>query len=347
VQSKPAPVPVSAATVSTQDVPLYLTGLGTVQASATVSVRAQVDGKLQDVLFTEGQHVRKGDALFQIDPRLYKAAYDQAVAKKAQDEAQLVAFEKDLARFKTLGAKGFDSQQDIDNQQAKVNTAKGTIEADEAAIETAQTQLDYTTITAPTDGRMGVRQVDPGNLVRSADQTSLVVLTQTQPCSVIFTLPSYRLDSVLAAMNRGPVEVTAYDRDNRNALATGKLLLVDDLIDQTTATMKLKAMFPNEDDKLWPGAFVNVRLLSEIRHKAITVPSSAVQRGPDGLFVWVVTNEGIAQPRTIETGPTALDVTIVNRGISSGERVVTEGQFRLQLNAPVAIGAPTSGRRNS
>jgi membrane fusion protein, multidrug efflux system len=346
-QPKPDPIPVSVATAKPLDVPLYLTGLGTVQASTTVSVRTQVDGKLQEVLFTEGQHVKKGDVLIKIDPRLYQAAYDQAVAKKAQDEAQLIAAEKDLARFKTLGAKGFDTQQNIDNQQAKVDTTKAAIAADKAAIDTAQTQLDYTTIIAPSDGRVGVRQIDPGNIVHAADQAALVTLTQTQPSAVIFTLPSYMLDNVIDAMNRGTVEVAAYDRDNKRSLAAGTLLLVDDLIDQATATIRLKAMFPNEQDRLWPGEFVNVRLLSETRHNVLTIPSSAVQRGPDGLFAWVVSNDEFALPRPIEVGPSTGDLTIVDRGLAAGERVVVEGQFRLQVNAPVSASVARSGARNS
>ena len=238
-----------------QDVPIYLNGLGTVQASFTVGIHSQVDGKLQEVLFTEGQHVKKGDVLAKIDPRLFQAALDQAKAKKAQDQAQLTSAEKDLARSKTLVLSNITSQQIVDQQQAKVDQLKAAIAADEAMIQTAQTQLEYTTITAPSDGRMGVRLVDPGNIVHANDQGSLATLVLTQPTAVMFTLPARYLDDVRDAMTRGPVEVTAYDQDNRRALATGKLLLVDNVIDQATATIRLKAMFPNEDEKLWPGEF--------------------------------------------------------------------------------------------
>ena len=334
--ARPA-VQVSVASVTRRDMPIYLSGLGTAQAEYTVGIHSQVDGKLLEVKFTEGQHVKKGDVLVKIDPRLYQAALDQANAKKAQDEAGLVAAQKDLQRFKTLALKSFETQQNVDQQQAKVDQAKASIAADDAAIETAQTQLDYTTITAPTDGRIGVRLVDPGNLVRASDQGSIATLTRTQPLAVIFTLPARTLDDVRDALARGPVEVTAFDQDNRRALGTGRLLLIDNQIDQTTATIRLKAMFANADEKLWPGEFVNARLLVETRAGALVVPSTAVQRGPDGLFTWVVGDDNVAQPRKIEVGPATGDLTIVTSGVSAGERVVTDGQYKLQKDSPVTI----------
>jgi len=334
--ARPA-VQVSVASVTRRDMPIYLSGLGTAQAEYTVGIHSQVDGKLLEVKFTEGQHVKKGDVLVKIDPRLYQAALDQANAKKAQDEAGLVAAQKDLQRFKTLALKSFETQQNVDQQQAKVDQAKASIAADDAAIETAQTQLDYTTITAPTDGRIGVRLVDPGNLVRASDQGSIATLTRTQPLAVIFTLPARTLDDVRDALARGPVEVTAFDQDNRRALGAGRLLLIDNQIDQTTATIRLKAMFANADEKLWPGEFVNARLLVETRAGALVVPSTAVQRGPDGLFTWVVGDDNVAQPRQIEVGPATGDLTIVTSGVSAGERVVTDGQYKLQKDSPVTI----------
>jgi membrane fusion protein, multidrug efflux system len=333
-------VPVRIAIVSRQDVPIYLTGLGTVQASFTVGIHSQVDGKLQEVLFTEGQHVKKGDVLAKIDPRLFQAALDQAKAKKAQDQAQLTSAEKDLARSKTLVLSNITSQQIVDQQQAKVDQLKAAIAADEAMIQTAQTQLEYTTITAPSDGRMGVRLVDPGNIVHANDQGSLATLVLTQPTAVMFTLPARYLDDVRDAMARGPVEVTAYDQDNRRALATGKLLLVDNVIDQATATIRLKAMFPNEDEKLWPGEFVNAHVLLDTRGNAVVVPSAAVQRGPQGLFVWTVTAKNLAEPRPIEVGPTYEGLTVVASGLSGGERIVTDGQYKLQRDAPVTVTSP-------
>ena len=333
-------MPVSVAIVGRQDVPIYLNGLGTVQASFTVGIHSQVDGKLQEVLITEGQHVKKGDVLAKIDPRLFQAALDQAKAKKAQDQAQLTSAEKDLARSKTLVLSNITSQQIVDQQQAKVDQLKAAIAADEAMIQTAQTQLEYTTITAPSDGRMGVRLVDPGNIVHANDQGSLATLVLTQPTAVMFTLPARYLDDVRDAMTRGPVEVTAYDQDNRRALATGKLLLVDNVIDQATATIRLKAMFPNEDEKLWPGEFVNAHVLLDTRGNAVVVPSAAVQRGPQGLFVWTVTAKNLAEPRPIEVGPTYEGLTVVASGLSGGERIVTDGQYKLQRDAPVTVTSP-------
>jgi membrane fusion protein, multidrug efflux system len=332
-----AGVPVSVAIVGRQDVPIYLTGLGTVQGSLTVSIHSQVDGKLQEVLFTEGQHVKKGDVLALIDPRLFQAALDNAKAKKAQDEAMFISAGKDLARSKTLVQSNITSQQIVDQQQGKVDQLKASIAADDAMIQTAQTNLEYTIITAPSDGRMGVRLVDPGNIVHANDQQALATLVLTRPSAVMFTLPARTLDDVRAAMARGPVEVTAFDQDNRRALATGTLLLVDNIMDQTTATIRLKAMFPNEDDKLWPGEFVNARVLLETRSDAVVVPSAAIQRGPDGLFVWMINANGLAEPRPIEVGPAYGKVTIVNSGLAGGERIVTDGQYKLERDAPVTI----------
>ena len=338
-----AAVPVSVAAAARRDLPIYLNGLGTVQALYTIGIHSQVDGKLIEVAFTEGQHVKKDDVLAKIDPRLYQAALDQAKAKKAQDVAQLGAAEKDLTRFKTLALKSFETQQNVDLQQAKVDQFTASIAADDAAIETVQTQLDYTIIRAPSDGRVGVRQVDPGNLVRASDAGSIATLTRTQPIAVMFTLPAGSLDDVRDAMGRGDVEVTAFDQNNRRALSTGKLLLIDNQIDQTTATIRLKAMFENRDERLWPGEFVNARLLIETRTAALAIPSSAVQRGPQGLFAWVVSPQNIAQTRKIEVGPTAGDLTIVASGLAEGERVVTDGQYKLQRDVPVTITAPAPG----
>src|SRR5262245_51322150 len=335
-----AGVPVTVAIVQRQDVPIYLTGLGTVQASFTVGIHSQVDGKLQEVLFTEGQQVKKGDVLAKIDPRLFQAALDQAKAKKAQDEAQFIAASKDLERSNTLVKSNITSQQIVDQQQGKVDQLRASIAADEAMIQTAQTNLDYTTITAPSDGRMGVRLVDPGNIVHANDQGALATLVLTRPSAVLFTLPARTLDDIRAAMARGPVEVTAFDQDNRRALATGTLLLVDNIIDQASATIRVKAMFPNDDDKLWPGEFVNARVLLETRSNAVVVPSAAIQRGPNGLFIWTVAGKDVAEPRPIETGPTYDNLTIVTSGLAGGERLVTDGQYKLQRNATVTYTSP-------
>jgi len=331
---------VSIATASRQDVPIYLTGLGTVQALFTVAIHAQVDGKLQSVFFKEGQRVKKGDVLAKIDPRLYQAALDQAKARKAMDEAALIAAQKDLVRFQTLVLRNAETQQNLDLQQSKVDQTKASIDADAAAIETAKTNLDYTDIAAPSDGRMGIRMIDPGNIVHASDQNAIAILTQTQPTAVMLTLPAQTLDDVRDAMSKGAVEVSAYDRDNVRLLSKGTLATIDNLIDQSTATYRLKATFANEDEKLWPGEFVNARLLLEIRKDAVVIPSTAVQRGPHGLFTWVVKTDNTVEPRPI-TIITATDTTtIVTSGVNDGEHVVTDGQYKLQTNAPVSIVNP-------
>ena len=341
-----APVPVSVAVAARQDVPIYLTGLGVVQAMLTVGIHSQVDGKLQDVPFAEGQLVKKGDVLARIDPRLFQAAFDQAKAKRAQDEAQLVAAQKDLTRFKTLALKSFETEQNVDLQQAKVDQLKASIDADAAAIESAQTQLEYTTITAPNDGRIGVRLVDPGNVVHASDAASIATLVLTHPAMVLFTLPARALDDVRQAMTAGPVTVVAFDQDNQRQLSTGTLLMIDNTIDQTTATIRLKATFPNEDERLWPGEFVNARLLLETRTNVVVAPSNAVQRGPQGLFAWIVTGKDTAAVRQIQVGPTTDDMTIVTSGLDEGDRVVTDGQYKLLADAPVTI-APALAQQSA
>ncbi len=330
-------IPVSVAVAARQDVPIHLTGLGTVQASFTIGIHSQVDGIMQEVRFTEGQHVKKGDVLAQIDPRPFQAVLDQAKAKRSQDVATLGGAAKDLERSKTLVVRSFATEQIVDQQQARVDQLKASIEADEAAIEAAQTQLDFTTIRAPSDGRIGVRLVDPGNLVHANDARPIASLVLTQPSAVLFTLPMQVLDDLRDAMARGPVEVTAYDQNNRRLLSTGKLLLIDNSIDQATATIRLKAMFDNTDERLWPGEFVNARVLLETRRNVIAVPTTVVQRGPQGLFAWIVNADNVAEPRRIELGPASGDLTVINSGLAEGDRVVTDGQYKLQTNARVSI----------
>ena len=337
--SAPAAIPVTVATATKRDLPIYLTGLGSVQASFTVGIRPQVDGKLEAVLFTEGQQVKKGDVLARIDPRLYLAALDQAKARRMQDEAQLISAQKDLSRSRTLVDKSFQTQQVVDQQQGKVDQLIASINADEAAIETAQAQLDYTLITAPSDGRMGVRNIDPGNIVRAADSTAIATLTLTKPAAVLFTLSARSLNEVRGAIARGTVEVIAYSEDNARLLSKGTLLLIDNFVDQASATMRLKAMFANEDEQLWPGDFVNARVLLEVRRDVVTVPSAAIQRGPDGIFTWVVTPADSVEVRAIASGPTTGDQTIVARGLAEGERVVVDGQYKLRPNSRVTVNA--------
>jgi multidrug efflux system membrane fusion protein len=336
----PAPIPVTTAATAKRDLPIYLTGLGAVQASFTVGIRPQVDGKLEAVLFTEGQQVKKGDVLAKIDPRLYIAALDQAKAKRMQDEAQLISAQKDLSRSRTLVDKSFQTQQVLDQQQAKVDQLIASIDADVAAIETAQTQLDYTLIVAPSDGRMGVRNIDPGNIVHASDAAAIATLTLTRPAAVLFTLSARSLNDVRDALARGPVEVTAFSQDNTRALSKGTLLLIDNFVDQASATMRLKAMFANEDDRLWPGDFVNARVLVDVKKDILAIPSPAIQRGPDGIFTWVVKPEGTVEPRPVKVGPTTGDQTVVTSGLSEGERVVVNGQYKLRPGSRVTAGEP-------
>jgi membrane fusion protein, multidrug efflux system len=330
-------VPVRVAIASRQDLPIYATGLGTVSASFTIGIHSQLDGIMQEVLFKEGQHVKKGDVLAQIDRRPFQAVYDAAKAKRAQDAAMLISAEKDLTRAKTLVIRSFETQQTVDQTQAKVDQLKASIEADEASIEAAKTNLDFTSITAPSDGRVGVRQIDPGNLVHASDTRQIASLVLTQPSAVMFTLPAQVLDDVRDAMARGPVEVTALDQNNRRELSTGTLLLIDNAIDQSTATIRLKAMFANTDERLWPGEFVNARVLMETRHDAVAIPTEAIQRGQPGLYVWVVNADNVVEPRTVTLGPASNDVTVIEKGIADGDRVVTDGQYKLQVNAKVRI----------
>jgi membrane fusion protein, multidrug efflux system len=334
--ARPA-VRVSVAVAARQDVAVYATGLGSVQASFTIGIHSQVEGIMQEVPFTEGQHVKKGDVLARIDPRLFQAALDQAKGRRMQDIALLGSAEKDLARSRTLVGQNVATQQLVDQQQARVDQLKGSVAADEAAIETAQTQLDYTAIRSPSDGRIGVRLVDPGNLVHASDVRSIATVVLTQPAAVMFTLPMQVLDDVRDALARGPVEVTAFDQNNRRQLSAGTLLLIDNIIDQATATLRLKAMFANTDERLWPGEFVNARVLFETRKNVIAVPSTVVQRGAQGLFAWVVGDDDKAVPRKIELGPVSGDLTVITAGLNDGDRVVTDGQYKLQVGAAVAI----------
>jgi membrane fusion protein, multidrug efflux system len=330
-------VPVTVATATVRDVPIYYGALGTIAALNTVAVRAQINGQLVSIDFRQGQEVHQGDVLAKIDPAPLKAALDQAVAKKSQDEAQLINVQKDLARFHTLAIKNYESQQNVDAQQAKVDVAKASIDADQAAIEAARTQLDYATITAPIDGVVGFRQLDIGNIIHTTDVSPLTVLTQIKPCTAVFTLPQSDLGPVREAMLRGDVPVLAFDQDDQKQLAEGKLLLINNQIDQTTSTIQLKAEFPNQDERLWPGEFVHIRMLITTRKNAVTIPAIALQRGPEGYYVWVVKPDETVEQRPITAQTASEDVVIATKGLNAGETVVLEGQSRLDVGARVAI----------
>jgi membrane fusion protein, multidrug efflux system len=339
-KAAPPSVPVIVTQAAQQDVPIYYDALGTVQALNTVALRAQVNGQIVSVDFRQGQDVRKGDVLAKIDPAPFQAALDQAIAKKSEDEAQLIDAEKDLARFKTLVLRNAETLQDVDTQQAKVDTTKATIDADQAAIEAAKTQLNYATITAPIDGVVGFRQVDIGNIIHTNDINPLTVLTQIKPCTVIFTLPQGDLSPVREAMLHGTVSVLAFDQENKKQLAEGKLLLINNQIDQNTSTIQLKAEFPNQDELLWPGEFVHIHILITTRKNAVTVPAVALQRGPDGFYVWVIKPDNTAEQRPIEAETVSEDLAIATKGLNAGERVVVDGQSRLDAGTHVAIRTP-------
>jgi len=328
-------VPVTIAAAASRDVPIYLDALGTTSAANTVTIRSQITGTLQSVNFTEGQEVKQGDTLAVIDPRPLQAILTQAQAKKAQDQALLISAQKDLARFAELAKKDFATQQSLDQQQAKVDQLKATIDADQGAIDNAQTQLSYATITAPFNGRVGFRQVDAGNIVHPTDANPLTVLTQIKPSIVIFTLPQKNLGAVREAMLRGAVTVLAYDQDGAKQLATGELLLIDNQIDQLTSTIRLKARFPNEDSRLWPGEFVRIRAQIDAREHVVTIPPPALQRGPNGLYAWVIKSDNTAEQRNLDAQTVDGDTVIVSRGLKAGENVVVSGQYRLQAGTRV------------
>lgn len=339
------PVPVVAGTVQRKDLPIYLDGLGTVQAFNTVTVRSRVDGQIQRIAFVEGQEVHSGDLLAQIDPAPFQAQLDQSVAKKAQDEAQLAIAKTTLDRDAELLASKILAQQDYDAQKAMVQQLEAAVNGDQAAINNATTQLGYTTITAPIDGRTGIRLVDAGNIVHASDSNGLVVLTQMRPISIVFTLPEQNLSVIQQHMGQGQALTTfAVDRDNHATIAEGKLAVIDNQIDTSTGTIRLKATFPNNDSRLWPGQFVNVRLLLETRKGATVVPASVVQRGPDGTFAFVISNE-VAVVRPVQVGLTEGEQALIDSGLTPGEKVVVDGQYKLQPGAKVKPGEPSPAQK--
>ncbi|HUA53126.1 MAG TPA: efflux RND transporter periplasmic adaptor subunit [Candidatus Sulfotelmatobacter sp.] len=339
--SAPA-IPVETATVARGSLPVYLTGLGTVQAFNTVTVRSRVDGELQKVAFTEGQTVKAGDVLAQIDPRPFQAALDQAVAKQAQDRAQLADARLNLQRFRALGLKEFATRQSIDTQAALVSQLEAQVEGDQAAIESARVQLGYATITSPLDGRVGIRLVDQGNIVHATDTGGLVVITQLQPISVIVTLPEADVPGLQAALARGPVQAVAFSQDahetsGQHALDRGTVALLDNEIDQTSGTIRLKATFPNTKQTLWPGQFVSVRVLERTDAGVVTVPDRAIQHVTDGLYVYVVKPDGTVERRDVTAGEDGDGRLEITQGLAPGEQVVTAGQYRLQPGVHVTV----------
>ncbi|WP_201831779.1 efflux RND transporter periplasmic adaptor subunit [Microvirga zambiensis] len=332
-----SPVPVQAVPVEASDIPIYLTGLGSVQALNTVTVRTRVDGQIEKIAFQEGQMVKEGDLLLQIDPRPFQAALDQAIAKKAQDEAQLVSANADLERTRQLLTKDFASKQQFDIQQANVNSLKAQIQADQAAIDNATTQLSYTTIEAPLSGRTGLRQVDQGNIVHATDTNGIVQIAQIEPIAVIFTAPEAELPGILKAQSQGPLKVWSLSSNGKEVLAEGELTLVNNQVDTGTGTVRLKAQFTNNDHGLWPGMSVETRLLVRTLKNVIAVPGTAVQRGPQGLYAYVVKPDNTVEMRPVTVGVITADKAVIENGLSIGERVVTAGHYRLQPGASVQV----------
>jgi multidrug efflux system membrane fusion protein len=330
------PVPVLTAAVSRRDVPIYLNALGTVQAFNTVTVRSQVDGELIEVLFREGQDVKAGDVLAQIDPRTYRAAYEQAQATRDKDQAQLDAARRDLARYIALGDRV--TGQSVDTQRAQVRQLEATVRADEAAISSARVQLSHTVIAAPIDGRTGLRLVDRGNIVHASDTTGLVTLTQIQPIAVIFTLPQQNLAAINERIAQGNrLMVLATQSDGTGVIDAGELELVDNQIDQTTGTIKLKAVLPNAERRLWPGGFVTVRLLLTVRRAGLVVPLPAVQRGPEGPYVFRVTPEKTVEMRPVTVGAIESEQALIESGLEEGEVIVTDGVAKLKPGSKITL----------
>jgi multidrug efflux system membrane fusion protein len=331
-------VPVEAITVEQKDVPVYLDGLGTVTAYYTVTVNSRVSGQIMKVNFKEGQNVRKGDLLIVIDPAPYKAALDQAKGQLVRDQAQLEDYKLELGRYKSLYQEGVYSKEQLDAEQALYGQYLGTVEADQAAVETAQVNLDYCSIRSPIDGRVGLRLVDPGNIVQSTATTGMLIITQMKPIAVDFSLPEDDLPEVLAKMRSdNGMAVDAYDRSSKEHLATGKLLTVDNQIDQTTGTAKFKAVFSNDKENLFPDQFVNVRLVINQLPHAIVMPAAALQHGPDGNFVFVVDTDHKVKTQPVHVQLTEGSTLVVDSGVKPGDVVVIDGAEKLSSGSPVSV----------
>ncbi len=336
----PPAIPVGVATVKQGPFDVYLTGLGSVQAFNTVSLKTRIDGQIMQVNFQEGQEVKAGELLILIDPRPYQVALAQAEATLQKDEAQLTNAKAQYDRNKVLYEQGVIAKQDLDTLEASFGTYEGTIASDKAAIDNAKLNLTYCRIVSPINGRVGLRQVDPGNYVTAAGGTPMLVITQLHPISLVFTLPEDQLQEVAQQMKSGPLEVDAYSRDDQTKLATGTLLTINNQIDQTTGTVQLKATFDNLDNTLWPNQFVNAHLLLKKLNNALTVPASAMQRGPDGSFAYVVDPQNSVEMRNVQVDLTQGATVVVKSGLKAGERVVTDGQEKLQAGMKVQPQAP-------
>jgi membrane fusion protein, multidrug efflux system len=332
-----SPAPVHVAVVEAKSFPVVLAGLGTVQPTNTVAVRSRVDGQIEKVGFEEGQMVTAGDLLVQIDPAPFKATLNQAIAKLAQDRASLTNARQDLERTTVLSKQGNATQQLLDQRTASVASFAAQVQADEAAIESAKVQLAYTTIVSPLTGRAGFRLVDPGNIVHASDQTGMLTITQLQPISVIFTAPEQQLPAISEALKSGPLPVSAHTSDGKRELGRGSLKLLDNQVDTASGTIRLKASFDNPADTLWPGLSVTTRLLVKTLPDVVVAPDTAVQRGPNGLYVYVITPDSKAELRTVRVGRIEGGLAQIEQGLSPGERIVTSGHYRVLPGGPVEI----------
>ena len=328
-----APIPVTVVRVQKTDFPVYLIGLGTVQPYDTVTVRSRVDGQIIKVAFRQGQMVKEGDTLVQIDPRPYQAALDQVVSKKDQDEANLKNAKLNLERYVSLAQKDYASRQQVDTQQAAVDQMAAQIRGDQAAVENAQTQLIYTTIKAPLSGRTGFRLIDPGNIVHASDQSGIVTIVQLQPISVVFTAPEEEVPQINKALEKGAVPVKALSSDGIKTLSEGRLALVNNEVDQASGTIRMKATFANKDNVLWPGLSVSTRLLVDTLKQVATVPDDAVQRGPNGLYAFVIGDDNKADVQAIKVSQSGDGVSVIEEGLTPGQKVVVAGQYRLQVGS--------------
>ena len=336
-------VPVSVATAQHLDMPYYVSGLGSVNAFYTDSIKTRVDGELMEVNFKEGQFVNKGDLLVVIDPRPYQVALEQAQATLFKDKASLRDAKLNYDRYKgLLENSGAMSQQQVDTQGTTVDTLEGAVRTDQAAVDNAKLNLVYCHITSPISGRVGLRLVDPGNIVHATDTNALLVITQLQPIAVLFTLPEDQLPSVAQHMAKNTLETDAYSRDDQTKLATGKLLTIDNQIDQTTGTGRLKAIFENKDNSLWPNQFVNIRLLLEVRKNSTVIPSAAIQRGPQGTYVFVTKSDSTVDIRPVTVAFVQDNQANIANGVAPGDVVVTDGQDKLQEGSKVEIRAPAA-----
>ncbi len=336
----PQPVPVIAATVQRSDVPIILTGLGTVTALNTATIRSQVTGLLTGVDFREGQSVKQGDLLAQIDPRTFQAQLEQAEATLGRDQAHLQNAQLNLDRYEPLANKGFTSAQELAGQQSAVAEQQSVVKADQAAVDNAKTELSYTSLRAPFDGVTGIRLLDVGNIIHPTDPNGLVVVTQVQPISVIFTLPTSDIPEVQDALAKGPVETVVFSQDGKTQLDTGRLLVVNNQADPESGTVRLKAEFPNQRRQLWPGTFVNVHLTTGTEHDGITVSLDAVQQGPQGQFVFVVSHDSKVSMRAVSMRQSLNGEALIDKGLSVGETVVVRGQYRLSPGTLVTLADP-------